>query len=1195
MSHQNILLCRKKFFFRLDVLPFLFIYLGSFFYLPEDEIYAKLGFLAVILLNCIAYLTNFWSVRANSVIEYFSIQTAQKNLPLASHVRVRSEKKGRNTTYAICKLEKTKIGETEVYYFHFHNKKYLWDNDKKDFRRIKPHVEETLHYYKAMSRMPQEELSFYDKNTCEIPAPEFKNLLKDQLIEPFSFFQFFTVSLWLMDENRLYPLFTLVMIFMSSCIVTFQRMRTMNMLRSMVLSPQYIYVYREHKWVKINSIELTPGDICAIQTSNNISVVEAPAPAQPSADNVPFARFLSPAMREQIHQQMQQQMQQRQAMIQQQQPQRQAMIQQQQQQRQAAIQQRKKEQEENQKVLPCDFVILSGGCVVNESILTGESIPQIKDSIENLTDDKDTLDIKSKHKTNVLFCGTEVIQTFPNLDKLPEGIQTKPPVPCVIGYALRTGFETAKGKLTRTVLFNNENLNIKQGEAFFLIGVLLIFSIWSSVNILLQGLEDPDRDKNKLFLRCILIITTVVPPELPMILSIAVNSSLVYLQRKKIFCTEPFRIPYAGKISICAFDKTGTLTKDELIFRGIVENIGSGEPEIKLTQESINSDTLAVLAGCHSLVTNQGKLLGDPIEKALYEAYNWKYSHTEKLSQFGKGKARIVQLNPFQAELKRMSTVISYSVDDVHKDFRVVVKGAPETIEKLLKEVPSNYEKVFRNYAKKGFRVLALAHKTIPSLQEMTREEAESKLTFAGFILFDSPLKKDTKKQITVLLNANYKVIMITGDSELTAANVNDQLDIGPKAHLFLNFADASEKTFAWFDDDGKKCHEFNTKNLSSIQKDNTLCMTGNVLKALTINARPNEVSQVIRSSTVFARVSPSQKEYIVFTLKSAGERVLMCGDGTNDVGALKKSDVGLALVGLNDPPVKTEESRRQARAEKQRSQFQQMQQGDIFAGDGPSFKPGDASIAAPFTSKHSNSTVCVPIVLKQGVCTLVTTFQTYKILAMTCLIQAYSMSALHTQKTKFSETQSTLLGILGAANYYFYSNAKPVKTLSKIKPPTTILEPYFIFSVAGQVIVQLWVMDYLVREIGLKHSSEDEIKLLDHEDFKPTLINTVVFLHNIVGQTIIFLFNYGGKPFMESLSDNKKYLKILLIALGSSLLLAFNIIDDFNHSMDLTFGGISQDVINDMGTKLVLMVVISYVYEKLLKFLKFRKFFDYL
>ncbi len=209
-----------------------------------------------------------------------------------------------------------------------------------------------------------------------------------------------------------------------------------------------------------------------------------------------------------------------------------------------------------------------------------------------------------------------------------------------------------------------------------------------------------------------------------------------------------------------------------------------------------------------------------------------------------------------------MSAVISYSEDEIHKDFRVVVKGAPETIGTLLKETPSNYEKVFRSFAKKGYRVLALAYKTIPDLQEIPRKEAETNLTFAGFILFDSPLKKDTKKQITILKDANYKIIMITGDSELTAASVNDQLDVSPKAHLFLNFAGTDQKTFAWFDDDGKKSHEFDAKALSTLQKEHTLCITGNVLKAFSDTARPTDITHLIKSSTVFARVSPSQKVY---------------------------------------------------------------------------------------------------------------------------------------------------------------------------------------------------------------------------------------------------------------------------------------------------------------------------------------------
>lgn len=58
-----------------------------------------------------------------------------------------------------------------------------------------------------------------------------------------------------------------------------------------------------------------------------------------------------------------------------------------------------------------------------------------------------------------------------------------------------------------------------------------------------------------------------------MILTIAVNGSILYLQKKKIYCTEPFRIPLVGQISVCAFDKTGTLTSDELTFKGVVEDL----------------------------------------------------------------------------------------------------------------------------------------------------------------------------------------------------------------------------------------------------------------------------------------------------------------------------------------------------------------------------------------------------------------------------------------------------------------------------------------------------------------------------------------------------------------------------------------------------------------------------------------------
>ncbi len=102
-------------------------------------------------------------------------------------------------------------------------------------------------------------------------------------------------------------------------------------------------------------------------------------------------------------------------------------------------------------------------------------------------------------------------------------------------------------------------------------------SIITSIYVLTVGMEDEDRNKNKLFLRCVLIITTVVPPELPMILTLAVNNSILYLQRKRIYVTEPQRLPEGGKVNIIAFDKTGTLTSDKLTLEGVVDNLSSFE------------------------------------------------------------------------------------------------------------------------------------------------------------------------------------------------------------------------------------------------------------------------------------------------------------------------------------------------------------------------------------------------------------------------------------------------------------------------------------------------------------------------------------------------------------------------------------------------------------------------------------------
>ena len=87
--------------------------------------------------------------------------------------------------------------------------------------------------------------------------------------------------------------------------------------------------------------------------------------------------------------------------------------------------------------------------------------------------------------------------------------------------------------------------------------------------VLYHRYNEDAEGRYKLLLRCLLIITSVVPTELPMQLALVVNTSLVALVRAMIFCTEPHRIPYARKVYICCFDKTGTITTDAIKAAGV--------------------------------------------------------------------------------------------------------------------------------------------------------------------------------------------------------------------------------------------------------------------------------------------------------------------------------------------------------------------------------------------------------------------------------------------------------------------------------------------------------------------------------------------------------------------------------------------------------------------------------------------------
>lgn len=582
--------------------------------------------------------------------------------------------------------------------------------------------------------------------------------------------------------------------------------------------------------------------------------------------------------------------------------------------------------------------------------------------------------------------------------------------------------------------------------------------------VIYKGLADETRNPFKLVLHCIMILTSVIPPELPIELSLAVMNSLTSLTQSLIFCTEPFRIPLAGKVDVCCFDKTGTLTSDNLVMKGVAaaagpaapppaEEVGEetgdvgagkaggtaeGNPGTKQAKASkaaggkaaaaateaaaatvtvpvaeLGEVSTRILAGCHSLVTLNGALVGDSVEVATLKGLGWAClrgglvvprasaraaretwreatrvcsdsNSGNNASASGGAGARgpdpalqplqVVHSWAFDPSLRRMCTAVALAGDPpagggggagrgedsakaakrggvppFHDRLWIVAKGAPESLEPLLSDAPPNYRSTFLHHMGQGSRVLALAFRALEpgvdatACKRMPRAAAERGLRFGGFLLLGCPLKPDAPYVVRELRESSHSVCMITGDGALTAADVARQvgmIDQPPARTLVLSVSSpptpavvkngggkttTADPSLCWVSlaagasggsiGDGRGGEIlFDPASIATLARRHALCVTGDVLSQVSAgaaavrqqaaNGEPSKpssaratpdsaLSALCSHVAVFARVSPAQKELIIGELNASGHTTVMCGDGTNDVGALRRAHVG--------------------------------------------------------------------------------------------------------------------------------------------------------------------------------------------------------------------------------------------------------------------------------------------------------------
>ena len=499
---------------------------------------------------------------------------------------------------------------------------------------------------------------------------------------------------------------------------------------------------------------------------------------------------------------------------------------------------------------------------VDNSIFSGESRPGYKIS-EGLNACEEFI---WTEMPNLVFAGTSVVSGTGK------------------AVVIATGMATELGKIANLTQSVKEEPSPLQKEIDKLTKIIAVIAVSLGLIFFVIGTFVAKLSLVASALFAIGIILGNVPEGLMPTVTLSLAVAVQRMSRRNVLVKKLSSVETLGSTDVICTDKTGTLTTSQACVRKvwlngkIIEITGSGyEPSGKFSLhgrdvaslDEFAADnlhlfsTIGVLCSTARLIAPQKEekywnVSGDPTEGALLSFAAKAGLDIDKTKEL----FPLIKRFPFESVRKRMSSLHQITPDTV----RAFVKGSPREIlglstsiahgNKIVPLICDDRNQIMSSldeFAGDGLRVLAMAYRDYDGMEnigETTAEQVECDLTFVGLAAMYDPPRPEVGDAIALCKKAGIRIVMITGDYEITALAIARQVGI-------VESLDAE-------------------------------VVNGTTLT----NMSDEELQELLKSDVVFARVNPEHKFRIVNAFKEMGHIVAVTGDGVNDAPALKRADM---------------------------------------------------------------------------------------------------------------------------------------------------------------------------------------------------------------------------------------------------------------------------------------------------------------